>query len=209
MKYAQRYAITLLIALLSILTGVAQTAPVLPTSKNKLVVIAHRGNHVNVPENSLASYEEAIKRGADYVEIDLRTSKDGMLMIHHDATVDRMTNGQGNVSDKTWAELQSLQLKNPKADDPTAYRIPEFREVLRLCKNRIHIYLDFKNADVAETWKQIQAEGMENQIVVYLNKVPDYRKWRSVAPQMPLMTSLFDEVKNKDQLRYFLGQVKI
>lgn len=209
MKYAQRYAITLLIALLSILTGVAQTAPVLPTSKNKLVVIAHRGNHVNVPENSLASYEEAIKSGADYVEIDLRTSKDGMLMIHHDATVDRMTNGQGNVSDKTWAELQSLQLKNPKADDPTAYRIPEFREVLRLCKNRIHIYLDFKNADVAETWKQIQAEGMENQIVVYLNKVPDYKKWRSVAPQMPLMTSLFDEVKNKDQLRYFLGQVKI
>jgi acetyl esterase/lipase len=62
---------------------------------------------------------------------------------------------------------------------------------------------------VAEPWKQIQAEGMEKQIVVYLNKVPDYKKWRSVAPQMPLMTSLFDEVKNKDQLRYFLGQVKI
>ena len=114
-----RYAITLLIALLSIFTGVAQTAPVLPASKNKLVVIAHRGNHVNVPENSLASYEEAIKSGADYVEIDLRTSKDGMLMIHNDATVDRMTNGQGNVADKTWAELQSLQPKNPKADDPT------------------------------------------------------------------------------------------
>lgn len=199
----------LLIAFLGNVEATAQNAPVLPAAKNKLVVIAHRGNHVNVPENSLASYEEAIKSGADYVEIDLRTSKDGILMILHDATVDRMTNGQGNVADKTWAELQSLQLKNPKADDPTAYRIPEFREVLRLCKNRIYIYLDFKNADVAETWKQIQAEGMEKQIVVYLNKVPDYKKWRSVAPQMPLMTSLFDEVKNKDQLRYFLGQVKI
>ena len=199
----------LLIAFLGNVEATAQNAPVLPAAKNKLVVIAHRGNHVNVPENSLASYEEAIKSGADYVEIDLRTSKDGILMILHDATVDRMTNGQGNVADKTWAELQSLQLKNPKADDPTAYRIPEFREVLRLCKNRIYIYLDFKNADVTETWKQIQAEGMEKQIVVYLNKVPDYKKWRSVAPQMPLMTSLFDEVKNKDQLRYFLGQVKI
>ena len=199
----------LLIAFLGNVEAKAQNAPVLPAAKNKLVVIAHRGNHVNVPENSLAAYEEAIKSGADYVEIDLRTSKDGILMIPHDATVDRMTNGQGNVADKTWAELQSLQLKNPKADDPTAYRIPEFREVLRLCKNRIYIYLDFKNADVAETWKQIQAEGMEKQIVVYLNKVPDYKKWRSVAPQMPLMTSLFDEVKNKDQLRYFLGQVKI
>jgi glycerophosphoryl diester phosphodiesterase len=209
MKHLHTYVLLLLIAFLGNVEAKAQNAPVLPAAKNKLVVIAHRGNHVNVPENSLASYEEAIKSGADYVEIDLRTSKDGILMILHDATVDRMTNGQGNVADKTWAELQSLQLKNPKADDPTAYRIPEFREVLRLCKNRIYIYLDFKNADVAETWKQIQAEGMEKQIVVYLNKVPDYKKWRSVAPQMPLMTSLFDEVKNKDQLRYFLGQVKI
>lgn len=181
----------------------------LPSSKNKLVVIAHRGNHVNVPENTLASYEEAIKSGADYVEVDLRTSKDGMLIIHHDDTVDRMTNGQGKVSEKTWAELQSLQLKNPKPNDPTAYRIPEFREVLRLCKNRINIYLDFKNADVAETWKQIQAEGMDRQVIVYINKIPDYKKWRNTAPQLPLMTSLFEEVKNKDQLRYFLGQVKI
>ncbi len=181
----------------------------LPASKNKWVVIAHRGNHVLVPENSLAAYEEAIKSGADYVEIDLRTSKDGILLIHHDDTVDRMTNGQGKVAEKTWAELQSLQLKNPKADDMAAYRIPEFREVLRLCKNRINIYLDFKEADVAETWKQIQAEGMEKQVVVYINKIPDYKRWRTTAPQLPLMTSLFKEVQNKEQLRYFLAQVKI
>ena len=210
MKKLIGYLIILIVSGLSILNGYTQNSLVsLPTSKNQLVVIAHRGNHVNVPENSLASYEEAIKCGADYVEIDLRTSKDGLLMILHDDTVDRMTNGAGKVAEKTWAELQSLQLKNPNPNDAVAYRIPEFREVLRLCKNRINIYLDFKDADVAETWKQIQAEGMEKQIVVYINKIPDYKKWRNAAPQMPLMTSLFEEVKNKDQLRYFLGQVKI
>lgn len=210
MKKLIGYLIILIVSGLSILNGYTQNSLVsLPTSKNQLVVIAHRGNHVSVPENSLASYEEAIKCGADYVEIDLRTSKDGLLMILHDDTVDRMTNGAGKVAEKTWAELQSLQLKNPNPNDAVAYRIPEFREVLRLCKNRINIYLDFKDADVAETWKQIQAEGMEKQIVVYINKIPDYKKWRNAAPQMPLMTSLFEEVKNKDQLRYFLGQVKI
>lgn len=210
MKQLFKNFILILACGLHVLGSYAQNglAP-LPSSKNKFVVIAHRGNHVNVPENTLASYEEAIKSGADYVEVDLRTSKDGMLIIHHDDTVDRMTNGQGKVSEKTWAELQSLQLKNPKPNDPTAYRIPEFREVLRLCKNRINIYLDFKNADVAETWKQIQAEGMDRQVIVYINKIPDYKKWRNTAPQLPLMTSLFEEVKNKDQLRYFLGQVKI
>lgn len=181
----------------------------LPASKNKFVVIAHRGNHVNVPENSLASYEEAIKSGADYTEIDVRTSKDGVLVIHHDGSVDRMTNGTGDVKDKTLAELNQLQLKNPKPGDATVYRIPTFREVLKLCKNRINIYLDFKEADVAETWKQIQEEGMEKQIVVYLNKVPYYKQWRSIAPQMPLMTSLLADVKDSQQLKFFLGQVKV
>lgn len=188
--------------------GQTSLAP-LPTSTNKFVVIAHRGNHVNVPENSLASYEEAIKSGADYAEIDLRTSKDGILMIHHDGTVDRMTNGTGDVKAKTWAELSQLQLKSPKAGDATVYRIPTFREVLKLCKNRINIYLDFKDADVAETSKQIREEGMEKQIVVYLNKVPYYKQWRSVAPQIPLMTSLLADVKNSQQLKFFLGQVKV
>ncbi|RDB07354.1 glycerophosphodiester phosphodiesterase family protein [Runella aurantiaca] len=181
----------------------------LPVSKHKFVVIAHRGNHVNVPENSLAAYEEAIKSGADYVEVDIRTSKDGVLVIHHDGTLDRMTTTTGEVKAKTFAELSQLQLKSPKAEDATVYRIPTFREVLKLCKNRINIYLDFKDANVAETWKQIQEEGMEKQIVVYLNKVPYYKQWRSIAPQMPLMTSLLDDVKNPQQLKFFLGQVKV
>ena len=195
---------------LSVLSSYAQNglAP-LPASKNKFVVIAHRGNHVNVPENTLASYEVAIKSGADYVEVDLRTSKDGFLVIQHDDTIDRMTDGTGKVNEKLLNELKKLQIKNNKPTDAAVHRIPEFREVLKLCKNRINIYLDFKDADVAETWKQIQAEGMEKQVVVYLNKIPSYKQWRNIAPQMPLMTSLIEDVKNKDQLRFFLGQVKI
>ena len=105
---------------LSVLGSFAQNglAP-LPASKNKFVVIAHRGNHVNVPENTLASYEEAIKSGADYVEVDLRTSKDGFLVVQHDDTVDRMTDGTGKVNEKSLAELKKLQVKNSKPTDAT------------------------------------------------------------------------------------------
>ncbi len=200
-----RIWISFLVLTICTTVGWAQTAT-LPQTRNKLVVIAHRGNHVNVPENTLASFKEAIKAGADYVEVDLRTSKDGRLVVMHDATVDRTTNGKGKVSEMTFAEIEDLQVFN---GNKKTHKIPEFRDVLKLCKGKINIYLDFKEADVAETWKQIGEEGMEKQIVVYLNKIPQYKKWREIAPEMPLMTSLFDEVKNADQLRMFLGQVKI
>jgi len=184
---------------------IGQDVP-LPATKHKLVVISHRGNHVDVPENTLASFREAIRAGADYVEVDLRTTKDGHLIVMHDGTVDRTTNGSGKVSDLTLAEMKELKVvdKNKKK-----HRVPEFKEVLKECKNRINIYLDFKEADVAQTFKQIREAGMEKQMVVYLNKIPQYKAWRTVAPQMPLMTSLIGEVKNKEQLGLFLGQVKI
>ncbi|QRR04258.1 glycerophosphodiester phosphodiesterase family protein [Dyadobacter sandarakinus] len=183
-----------------------QSHPALPHSRHKTVVIAHRGNHVNAPENTLASTREAISCGADYVEVDLRTSKDGHLIAMHDGKVDRTTNGTGKVADLTWQELESLQVFNR---NKRTHRIPQFRDILALCKGKINIYLDFKEADVAEAWKEIKAAGMEHQIVVYLNKEEQYKKWKEAAPDMPLMTSLPKEVTNKAQLDAFLGHMHI
>ena len=182
------------------------TAQDLPSSKHKLIVIAHRGNHINVPENTLSSIDEAITYGVDYVEVDLRTTKDGQLIIYHDENVDQATNGKGKISALTLAEIKKLQVYN---HNHKTHRIPEFREVLRLCKNKINIYLDFKDADVKQTWKQIQEAGMEKQIVVYVNKKSQYTDWRSAAPKMPLMTSVSDDVKNTEQLLTFLDEVKV
>jgi glycerophosphoryl diester phosphodiesterase len=178
----------------------------LPESKHKLVVIAHRGNHSHVPENTLASIEESVKTGVDYVEVDLRTTKDGHLIIHHDGTVDRATNGNGRISALTLAEVKKLQVFN---HNRKTHRIPEFREVLKACKNRINIYLDFKEADVAQTWKQIQDAGMEKQVLVYLNKKEQYAQWKAIAPHIPLMTSIPEDIKTTDQLISFLDEIKI
>jgi glycerophosphoryl diester phosphodiesterase len=82
----------------------------IPKSKNSFIVIAHRGNHVAAQENTLAAFQNAINVGADYVEIDLRTSKDSQLVIMHDGTLNRMTNGTGKVSNLTWAELKQLKV---------------------------------------------------------------------------------------------------
>ncbi|MFT4018795.1 MAG: glycerophosphodiester phosphodiesterase family protein [Agriterribacter sp.] len=178
----------------------------LPKTKYNLAVIAHRGDHTKVPENTIASIKEAIKSGADYVEIDLRTTKDGYLVLHHDASVDRMTDGKGNVKDLTLAALQALKVSDKNKPAKKTYRIPTFAEVLKTCKGKINIYLDFKDADVAATYRQIQEAGMENQVAVYLNSISQYKKWRSTAPGMPLITSVIDGVTNKEQLSFFLSQ---
>ncbi|WP_343745594.1 glycerophosphodiester phosphodiesterase family protein [Chitinophaga sp.] len=187
-------------------TTFAQQAAPLPATKNKFVVVAHRGNHVDMPENTVAAINATIQCGADYAELDLRTTKDGQLVLMHDGTVDRMTNGKGKVSDLTWADIRQLKVNSKDGKD---YRVPTFAEALRAAKGKVNIYLDFKDADVAETWKQIQAAGMEQQIVVYLNSKEQYKQWRKTAPQMPLMTSVPDEVTTPAQLSHLLDNIAI
>ncbi|WP_436486814.1 glycerophosphodiester phosphodiesterase family protein [Chitinophaga sp. ARDCPP14] len=178
----------------------------LPATRNKFVVVAHRGNHVSVPENTVAAIEETIRCGADYAELDLRTTKDGQLILLHNPTVDKMTNGTGNVTDLTLAEIQKLQVRSA---DGKVYRVPTFAEALQACKGKLNIYLDFKAADVPETWRQLQAAGMEKQVVVYLNEKKQYKAWRETAPEVPLMASLPEEIKTPEQLEAFLKKIRI
>ncbi|HEY9195530.1 MAG TPA: glycerophosphodiester phosphodiesterase family protein, partial [Mucilaginibacter sp.] len=136
-----------------------------PRSKHQFIVAAHRGDHVIYPENTLAAYEEAIKNEADYVEIDLRTTKDGELVSMHDGTVKRMTNGTGNIKDLTFNEVEQLIVKSKDTTDKTVYRIPSFKQILTLCKGRINIYLDFKAADPEQAYRMIKQYGMEKQVL--------------------------------------------
>jgi len=203
----RKFMIVVIILAMSIGKGFSAQAPMspLPAVRNGFVVISHRGNHVKVPENTIAAIQEAIRVGADYVEIDLRTTKDGYLVLSHDATVDRMTDGKGKVRDLTFEEIGRLKV----GKDSVMYRMPVFRDVLNVCKGRVNIYLDFKDADVEETYRQIKAAGMEKQVVVYLNKVEQYAQWKKAAPAMPLMGSLPDQVKTPVQFRQFLEKAQL
>ena len=131
----------------------------LPKTQHKLVVIAHRGSHLKFPENTLAAYEEAIKEGADYVEIDLRTTKDGHLVIMHDESTTRMTGIKGDIKDLNYSDIRDLKIKPAVAGDTTTYRIPELIDVLNLCKGKINIYLDYKDADVEKTYRLLKESG--------------------------------------------------
>jgi glycerophosphoryl diester phosphodiesterase len=185
-----------------------QKAPI-PKSKNAFVVISHRGNHEAAQENTLAAFQNAINVGADYVEIDLRTSKDSQLVIMHDGTVNRMTNGIGKVSDLTWAELKQLNVIEKNHPEWPEQSIPLFSEVLKLCKGKINIYLDFKSADVNASYQALKKAGMQHSVIVYINAAHQLVEWKKIAPQIPLMVSLPDSVQSAAELNSFLDQYKI
>src|SRR5882672_12073778 len=88
--------------LLFVLCLAAQAQP------RQVVAIAHRGEHLHHPENTLPAFEEAIRLGADFIEVDVRTTADGKLILSHDGKVDRRTNGQGDVSKMTFDEIRAL-----------------------------------------------------------------------------------------------------
>ena len=198
--------ILFVVAFISISSGAQPNQP--PKLRHSFIVIAHRGDHVIYPENTLEGYAEAIKNEVDYVEIDLRTTKEGKLVSMHDATVNRMTNGKGAVKDMSLAEIEQLRVKSNDSTDNTVYRVPTFEQILALCKNKIYIYIDFKQADVALSYSVLKKYGMEKQVLVYINSIQQFIDWRSVAPDMPLMVSMPGSVKDTESMKTFINQTK-
>ncbi|MGE7879752.1 glycerophosphodiester phosphodiesterase family protein [Peribacillus muralis] len=110
-----------------------------------LMILAHRGQWREYPENSLAAVNEAIVDGAEIVEIDVQLTADGVPVLMHDTTVDRTTNGKGKVSDFTLAQIKNLYLKEGlggKTAALTKHKIPTLEEVMLVVKDRAIVNLD-------------------------------------------------------------------
>ena len=133
-------------------------------SDDYVFVVAHRGDWRNEPENSLRAMARCIRMGADMVELDVRMTKDSVLVLMHDVTIDRTTTGKGRVADLTFEELQQYRLKDGLGVTLNQ-QIPTFKEVMLLCKDKILV-----NVDKAETYMDLVYEvlketGTERQVV--------------------------------------------
>ena len=76
----------------------------------QIAVISHRGEHLAHPENTLPAFQAAIDAGADFFELDVRTTSDGRLVLMHDRTVDRTTNGKGTIREMTFDQVRGLDI---------------------------------------------------------------------------------------------------
>jgi len=114
-------------------------------------LIAHRGYSFSAPENSFEAFDMALEGGFDNFELDAQITKDGQLVVFHDQTVDRVTNGSGEVSDHTLEEIQALELIGGyefESDFPDAY-IPTLDEFLGRYAGRAHPHLELKSREAA------------------------------------------------------------
>jgi len=120
-----------------------------------LVKIGHRGAAGYGPENTLASFQEAIDLGVDMVELDVHVCKSGELVVIHDETLERTTNGQGQVGDKTFAELRAL-------DAGKGQQIPTLEEVIDLVHRRVAVNIELKSAKTGLPVAQLISQYLED-----------------------------------------------
>lgn len=137
--------------------------------RKKVLIMAHRGNTGNrsIPENSLASLDACIanKDVLDFVEIDPRMTKDGVIILMHDKTVDRTTTGAGKVEDMTYKEIKRLRLKlrNGKV---TTQSVPTLEDFLLKARGRVFINLDFVDKVPAkEIYDLVRKCGMLDRVI--------------------------------------------
>lgn len=132
---------------------------------DQVIVVAHRGDWRNAPENSLQAIQNCIDLGVDMVEIDVRETIDGQLVLMHDNTIDRTTTGSGKVSEVTWEYLQTLNLRDGIGHS-TPHKIPTLEEALDLCKGKILVNLD-KSYDIFDKcYAVMERTGTINQVVI-------------------------------------------
>ena len=154
------------------LLSLKKLAEQLKSEPNRCLVMAHRGNSsdMSIPENSSAAIEKCVKDKVDIMEMDLYTTKDGVLVVSHDAKLDRETTGTGNIKDKTLSEIKSLKLKD-RNGHKTNYEMLTFDELLEACRGRIYVNVDLgdRNANIGDVLTAIEKKGMNEQCLVYLN----------------------------------------
>jgi len=165
-------------------SGTQERVEGLPSPRHgDVYVVAHRGAHIGIPENTLAAYEAAIEAGVDFVEVDLRTTRDGHIVSIHNKEIDSyVTNGQqGLVCEMTLEQLKRLDIGSRISPRWSNERIPTFEEILELCKGRVGIYLDLKDASVERLVSIVKKWDMTGQVLWYA----DFDELERVAELCP------------------------
>ena len=138
-------------------------------------VISHRADWRNFPENSLEAIESAIQMGVDIVELDVHRTVDGELVVCHDKTIDRTTNGKGKISELT---LEYIKSRNLRAGHRavTRYKMPTLAEALDVCNGRVLINIDKGINYYDQILDMLKERKMINQVIIKSSKSADDMK---------------------------------
>ena len=131
-----------------------------------VVVISHRGDWRNYPENSIPAIESVIRMGVDIMELDVKMTKDSVLVLSHDKTLDRTTTGKGLISDFTYDSLKTFKLKRAHGVAVDSVGVPTLREALMVCKDRILVNVDHAYSYYDEILALTEELGVTGQVLM-------------------------------------------
>lgn len=170
---------------------------------NKQVMItAHRGDQSAAPENTLSAFEAAIENGADYIELDVTETKDGVLVILHDDSLMRTAGLEKNIWEVTYEETQQLDAGSWYSEDFAGEKIPTLEEVIELCKGKIKMNIEIKVAGqeseefVEKIVNLIQKEDLLSQCIVTSFDYDTVRTVKELAPSIQAGPILSKEGEN-------------
>lgn len=160
------------------------------------IIAGHRGGMIkDYPENSIATFENTLKYIPAFYEVDPRLTKDGIVVLMHDDTLERTSTGTGKVSDFTYLELQEFFLKD-KFGNVTTYKIPTLEEVIIWAKGKTVINLDKKDVPLERTYKIIEKHNASAWVMVTVHSAEEAQFYTSKIKD--IMMSAF--VKTEEQL---------
>ena len=164
------------------------------------LLVAHRGASGHAPENTPAAFRLALEMKVDGIELDVHMARDGSIVVIHDSTVDRTSNGRGRVGAKTLPELRSLDAGSwfnrafPRKARPeyAGQQIPTLQEVIEIVKNRARLYIEIKDPDLypdslePELLSIVRQYKMRDRVVFLSFNRRALRKMRELDPTIPI-----------------------
>lgn len=159
--------------------------------KQKPYLMAHRGNRVLCPENTIPAFEKALAEGADILETDLHLTADGVLVCIHDSTVDRTTDGTGPVAEKSLAELKQLSASYGRSEFARE-RIPTLDEVTAILPSDVALALELKTSKFLDPAigqqlvHQLKTAGVFDRTVLISFHLDYLQAVQREAPDLPI-----------------------
>jgi len=185
-------AVVLLLAALGFVRAITiRPLPDRPFTAPRPVVLAHQGASGHAPSNTMASFRLALEQGADILELDVHMTRDGVVVVSHDETIDRMSNGSGLIREMTLADLRQYDFGydfTPDGGLTYPYRglgvtIPTLEEVFQAFPD-VPVNIEIKQVDPpmeAQVWELIQRYGAEDRVLVASFHGTVARRWRALA----------------------------
>ncbi|MBF0431461.1 MAG: T9SS type A sorting domain-containing protein [Fibrobacteria bacterium] len=145
------------------------------TAQAFVKVIAHRGASLEAPENTIAAFQKAIEIGADYIELDVYTTVDDSMVIMHDNTVNRMTNGTGEIKKLTFKYIRNLSIIG-------GGQVPTLSEALNVAKGKIKVCIEMKSASMPKVLYKIKMHEMTDEVILFNFNYPQLQEGNLIDP---------------------------